>query len=282
MKTIEEMGHQICFMQQEKEELPCAPDWVEAVIGNGFFQFHPIDQFKNLRYIQLTSVGMDRVPMDYIKDHGIEIHNAKGVYAVPMAEFAFAGVLQLMKKSNFFAENQKAHKWVKTRDLIELAGKTVCIVGCGDVGQECAKRFTAFGCHVIGVNRTEKENPFFETVYSLDQLTDVIGQADIVVVSIALTQETRHLFDKNVLGKMKDSAILVNLARGAIVDTEALIQRLPKLYGAVLDVFEEEPLNENSPLWDRENVILTPHNSFVGDGNAERMGKVIIDNIRGV
>ena len=130
-----ERGHEVVFMQQEKSPLPCEAGWVEGIIGNGIFLSHSIEQFTSLRYIQLTSAGFDRVPMDYVEQHGIEIHNARGVYSVPMAEFAVSGVLQLYKQSRYFHENQKAHKWEKHRGLTELYGKQVCIVGCGSVEQ---------------------------------------------------------------------------------------------------------------------------------------------------
>jgi len=131
---LEAMGHTVTFMQFEKDALPCSYDWAEGVICNGLFLTHPIEQFTNLRYIQLTSAGFDRVDMDYVKSHGIEIHNARGVYSIPMAEFALCGVLQLYKQAAFFRENQRKHLWEKHRGLLELAGKNVLIVGCGSVG----------------------------------------------------------------------------------------------------------------------------------------------------
>ena len=152
LNQIESMGHSVLFMQNEKDVLPCAYEEVEGVVCNGLFLSHPIEKFSNLRFIQLTSAGFDRVPMEYVKTHGIEIHNARGVYSIPMAEFALCGVLQLYKQSRFFLENQKQGRWEKHRGILELYGKTVCIVGCGNVGTECAKRFQAFGCNVLGVD----------------------------------------------------------------------------------------------------------------------------------
>ena len=279
--TLESKGHQVQFLQFERDELPCEYEWVEGIIGNGIFLFHPIEKFVNLKYIQLTSAGFDRVPMEYVKEHGIEIHNAKGVYSIPMAEFAVAGVMELYKKMRFFYENQKKHNWEKHRGLLELFGKTVVIVGCGDVGIECAKRFRAFGCTVIGVNRTVKEKVAFDRIVPLSEIDMVLRGADVVVLTVALTEETRHLMNADRLKLLKGSAILVNIARGGIIDTNALIDCLPNLGGAVLDVFEEEPLDENSPLWDMENVLITHHNSFVGEGNIERLSALVITNIIG-
>lgn len=271
--------HEVVFMQWENKDLPCEYEWVEGIIGNGIFLSHQIDKFKNLRYIQLTSAGYDRVPLDYIKEHHIEIHNARGVYSIPMAEFAITGVLQLYKQMRFFQENQKAHRWIKRRDLLELNEKTVCIVGCGSVGTECAKRFSSFGCYVVGIDLYPKENKYYEKMLSLNALDDVLTQADIVVLTVPLTEETHYLMNNSRLKKLQEGAILVNIARGAVVDIEVLTVYLDKLGGVVLDVFEEEPLSEESELWNRENVIVTPHNSFVGEKNQKRLQKIIMENL---
>lgn len=281
IEDIEQMGHNVQFLQFEKDELPCEYDWIEGIIGNGIFLSHPIDKFTNLRYIQLTSAGFDRVPMDYVKEHNITINNARGVYSAPMAEYVVSGVLQLYKQSRFFIENQKAHKWEKKRDLKELGGQNVCVLGCGSVGTECAKRLEAFDCKVYGVDIVVKEIEHFMKVYHLSNVKEALSKADIVVITLPLTSETYHMFNKELFEAMKPNAVLVNIARGALVDTDALIRALQnKLGGAVLDVFEEEPLNENSPLWDMENAIITPHNSFVGDGNPNRLSEMIIKNLK--
>lgn len=277
---MEAMGHTVCFLQYEKDNSPCEYGWVEGVIGNGLFLSHPIERFTNLRYIQLTSAGFDRVEMDYVRAHGIEIHNARGVYSIPMAEFAVCGVLQLYKQAAFFRENQKRHLWEKHRGLLELSGKKVLIVGCGSVGNECAKRFAAFGCEVIGVDLFPREDSLYSMMLPLEQLDNALSEADVIILTLPLTEQTKHLINDNRLSFLKSTAILVNIARGAIIDTEALINHIDNLGGAVLDVFEEEPLSENNPLWDKENVILTPHNSFVGEGNSKRLSANILSNLQ--
>lgn len=274
-----EKEHEVIFMQWENKELPCEYEWVEGIIGNGIFLSHPIERFKNLRYIQLTSAGYDRVPMNYVEKHQIEIHNARGVYSIPMAEFAIAGVLQLYKQARFFNNNQKNHQWVKHRGLLELNEKKVCIVGCGSVGTECAKRFSAFGCQVVGIDLYPRKDEHYQKMLSLNMLDDVLSQMDIIVLTLPLTEETHHLMNDNRFEQLKEGAVLVNIARGAVVDTKALIKHLDELEGVVLDVFEEEPLSENSELWDREDVILTPHNSFVGNENSKRLEKIILKNL---
>lgn len=280
MDALRAMGHEIAFLQQEKEALPVDPAWVEGAVCNGLFLHHPLSCFPNLRYIQLTSAGFDRVPMDEIRARGIEIRNARGVYSVPMAEHAVWGVLSLYHQARFFFGNQAESRWEKHRGLRELAGKTVCILGTGSVGTECAKRFRAFSCRVLGVNRTVRENPAFDAVLPMDALADALCQADVVVLTLPLTEETRGLMNAERLALMKPGAVLVNIARGAIVSERALIEALQgSLGGAVLDVFDPEPLAPESPLWTMENVIVTPHNSFVSDGNAARLNSLILGNL---
>lgn len=274
------MGHDVVFLQHEKEQLPCAYDWVEGVICNGLFLTHAIEKFTNLRYVQLTSAGFDRIPMEYAKQKGIVVYNAKGVYSVPMAEHALAGVLALYRRLPILWEQQKKREWVKQRDCLELSGKTVVIVGCGSVGDECGKRLMAFGCHVIGVNRTVRENANYHDLVGLERLDEVLQKADVVVLAIPLTTQTRHLINEARLKQMKSTAVLVNVSRGGVVDGVALEKALLHLGGAVLDVFESEPLEEQSMLWEMENVIVTPHNSFVGDENQKRLSSVVLNNIR--
>lgn len=282
ISEIEDMGHKVVFLQYEKDNLTCDYEWVEGVICNGLFLHHPIKKFVNLKYIQLTSAGYDRVPMEYVNQKNIKINNARGVYSIPMAEFAIAGVLQIYKHMNSFAENQKAALWNKERNLLELFGKTVCIVGCGNVGTECAKRFKAFGCKVVGVDIVTREDENYGKIELIDNIDEVLAYSDIVVLTLPLTERTFHIMNKDRFEKMKKESVLVNIARGAVVDTSAMIEALDnkKLGGAVLDVFEEEPLGNENRLWSMENVIVTPHNSFVGDGNRERLSKVIIDNLK--
>ena len=274
--TIEEMGHSVVILQQEKEELPCAYEWVEGVVCNGLFLYHPIAKFINLKYIQLTSAGYDRVPMNEVKRRDIEIHNARGVYSIPMAEFAVTGVLDLYKDIARFREQQKSHQWVKNRNIRELADSKVVIVGCGSVGTECAKRFKAFECQVIGIDLLVRDDFNYDIIKNLKELKAEAVNADIMVLTLPLTEETRDLIDKEILNAF--NGILVNIARGGVVDQKALEQWNG---AAVLDVFEEEPLDKGSSMWERENTIVTPHNSFVGSGNGKRLANVIVKNLRG-
>ena len=282
IKSIEDLGFNVFFMQYEKEELPCSAETIDAVVGNGLFLYHKIEDFTNLKFIQLTSAGFDRVPMGYVKSHGIKIFNARGVYSIPMSEWAICKVLDIYKKTESFRQNQNNCEWNKQRDLREINGKMVGVLGAGNIGQEVAKRFSAFGAQVMGFDVHQFEHPYFNEIRFISEFDQYLPYLDIVILTLPLLDSTRHLVSFERLQLMKKNSILVNISRGPIIDEHALIKSLMKgKPGYVaLDVFEEEPLLTESPLWNMPNVCVSPHNSFVSDGNSDRMFNVIYVNLQ--
>lgn len=227
---------------------------------------------------------MDRVPLDYIKNHGIHIANARGVYSIPMAEWVVLKILEIYKNSRYFYKAQSERKWQKRRDLLELAGKTATIIGLGNVGIEIAKRLNAFGVHVIGVDNRlldPAENDLVNELSVPDEMDRVLNKSDIVILTLPLTDQTHHMMNKYRFEAMRDSSVLVNVSRGGVINEADLVEALQgnKFLGVALDVFEEEPLNQDSLLWDFDNVIVTPHNSFVSDKVNERLFGLIIKNL---
>lgn len=281
-EELHKAGHKTVFLQWEKDPLPVEPEWVEGIIGNGIFLSHPIEEFTSLKYIQLTSAGFDRVPMKYVTEHNITIKNARGVYSIPMAEFAIGGVLQLYKQFPAFAESQKKHEWNKIRTVREINQSTVCIVGCGNVGTECAKRFNAFGAKVVGVDLYPRKDENYHSMTGLEHLDEVLCDSDIIVMTVPFTEETSKLMNQKRMLLLKEGSVLVNMARGGVMDYDAFIalKQEGKNILAVFDVFEQEPLDVSSPLWDMDGVIITPHNSFVGNQNTERLNFVICNNLK--
>ena len=276
LKQLEELGLEITFHQNEKNAV-ANPEQFEAVICNGLFVYNDIEKFENLRFIQLTSAGTDRVPMDYVREHGIVLKNAAGVYAAPMAEWTIMRVLELYKNADKLFEN---HGWNKDRTWRELGGKTACIVGFGAYGSEVAKRLKAFDVNVCVVNRSVKDSPFVDEFYTMDKLGEALGKADIVIMAIALTDATQYIMNAERFAVMKDGAMFLNAARGALVDEMALRDALEnKLTGAALDVFEVEPLPNDSPMWHVDNMLISPHNSFVGENNHARLMSVVMKNL---
>lgn len=282
LEQLKALGCDITFVQDERKELSLEVSEFDGVVCNGLFLKNDIHRFQKLRFIQLTSAGLDRVPLPYIQEKGITLQNARGVYSVPMAEWAVCGVLSLYKHLQGFLESQKKHLWEKDRTVRELAGDTVLVVGCGSVGTECARRFKAMGMRVAAADIEKPQDDAYDAYFSMGDMDNALQIADVLVLTLPLTAETRHFFNKERFAHCKNGAILVNIARGAVVKETDLTEALEsgKLGGAVLDVFETEPLPESSPLWDMENVLITPHNSFVSPKNNERLFQLLYTNLR--
>lgn len=282
LKELASLGYDIHFMQQEAEALPLAASEVDATVCNGLFLSHPFEDFTRLKFIQLTSAGFDRVPVDEIKAQGCELWNARGVYSTPMAEWALFRVLEHYKQGWFFRKEQEAGRWTKHRGLREIAGTRVAVVGAGNVGQEVVKRFRAMGATTAGFDIHTNATDGFDEMMLTASLLEHVGEMDVVVVTAPLLPSTKGLISREVLKSMKQDAVLVNIARGGLIDQQAMIEVLSErqdLYAA-LDVFEEEPLAADAPLWKMENVAVSPHNSFVSNGNNKRMFEVMKRNLK--
>ena len=280
MQALQKHGFRIMLSDREDSELDPSMYHAEAVVCNWLFVHHRIEDFPELRYIQLTSAGTDRIPEDYIRQKNIAVRTARGVYSRPMAEYAVGSVLQLYKGSPEFYENQKQHLWKKNRCCRELSEERVCIIGAGSVGTETARLFSAFTPEVYGIDLYPRKNSCFREVFPIDRLDEQIGLSDIVILTLPLTDETRDMFDKKRFAAMKENSVFINIARGGLVDERALSEALDDhLYGAVVDTFRHEPLSPDSDLWDKKNLIITPHNSFVSDRNEERMWQVIYNSL---
>lgn len=282
LEELRSLGYEIHFMQQEAEALPLAASEVDATVCNGLFLSHPFKEFTRLKFIQLTSAGFDRVPVDEIKAQGCELWNARGVYSTPMAEWALFRVLEHYKQGWFFKQEQDAGRWTKHRGLREIAGTRVAVVGAGNVGQEVAKRFRAMGATTVGFDVHTNATEGFDEMMLTSTLLEHLAEMNVVVVTAPLLPSTRGLISRDVLMAMKQDAVLVNIARGGLIDQEAMIEVLSERQDlfAALDVFEEEPLAAGSKLWKMENVAVSPHNSFVSNGNNKRMFEVIKKNLK--
>lgn len=278
---IAQLDYEIIFVQNELEVLLFDPLDIEVVICNGLFLYNDISKFTSLKYIQTTSAGLDRLPMEQIKERGIVVKNARGVYSVPMAEWSVTAILSLYKNMSLFIKNQMQKRWLKDRELRELSGSRALIVGMGSVGQQVAQRLWALGVMVSGVDIVNVQSYYIDKCFDINDLKGVVGDYDIVVITMPLTPDTYHIMGANVLGKLKKDSIIINISRGAIIDESSLIASLKsgRIRGAALDVFEDEPLSVDSPLWGMESVIITPHNSFVSDKNQDRLENLIIENL---
>lgn len=281
LDEIRALGHDVTYLRDERGSLPEGAQEVDGVVCNALLLHHDAARFPNLRFVQLTSAGLDRAPVDELARRGVALFNAQGVYSVPLAEWVVMQILQICKRARFFMRNQDERRWEKARDLRELAGRSACIVGFGDVGREVAKRLRAFDVLVMAVDARTIESPLADEVLGFESLGRALVSADFVVLAVPLTPDTRHLVDDTTIALMKPDAVLVNVSRGEVVDENALVRALAagRFSGVALDVFEEEPLDQDSPLWGVERVMVTPHNSFVSDRAGERLFRLVLDNL---
>lgn len=281
LNALKSRGFEVTFVQNELEKLSIDCSQFDAVVCNNLFLNNPPDIFTNLKAVQLTSAGFDRVPVGYFASKGIALFNAQGVYSAPMAEWVVLKILEIYKHSAEFYSQQKKKVWQKHRNLLELTNKRVLIVGAGSVGTECAKRLKAFDTKILAADIFDKGCKYIDEIYPMEELTEILPAADIVILTLPLTEKTRGLFSRDMLSLMKDDSVLINVSRGPIIDEQALSDILSegKLLGVALDVFEEEPLSQSSPLWSDPRVIITPHNSFVSDGNSDRLFNLICQNL---
>ncbi|WP_370224516.1 D-2-hydroxyacid dehydrogenase [Cytobacillus sp.] len=231
----------------------------------------------SLRWFQSWSAGVDSLPLAEMESQGIQITSANGVHANPISETIFALMLGLTRKIHTYVKNQQAKVWHHSGMKLEIHNKTIGLIGTGAIGKETARIAKAFGMKVIGVRHSGKPEEYIDEMYTSGQLNEVLPLCDYVVVTLPLTQETRQLFGAEQFSRMKNSAFFINIGRGEIVKETDLIAALQngQIAGAGLDVFEKEPLSEDSPLWEHDNAIITPHTA----GSTEYYTKRVIEDI---
>ena len=230
-----------------------------------------------LRWFQTESAGMNALlEIPELRDGDFTLTNGSGLHQTQVAELAWALTLALFKRFPSYAQAQRARLWDRDRARPrDLDGATAGIVGFGGVGRQYAKRGAAFGVRILAVDVQRPSKPeYAAALWGMDRLDDVLKAADVLFLACPHTPETDKLIDARAFRLMKETAFLVNTARGRIVDEAALVTALREgeIAGAGLDVFEEEPLPEDSPLWEMENVILFPH---MGGGSMYRSERVI-------
>jgi phosphoglycerate dehydrogenase-like enzyme len=217
-----------------------------------------------------------------LEARGVTVTNARGVFDVPIAETVVTYILMMTKRMPKFMAQQREHRW-RWHRLREAQDLTVGLVGLGHIGKEIAQRCAALGMRVLATRRhPERGAEGVAAVYAPDELDTLLDASDVVVLAVPLTEATRELIDAAALRRMQSGAWLVNIARGAVVDEDALLRALREgwIAGAALDVFTQEPLPEDSPFWDLPNVILTPHNAWSTPHLKEREAALFLENLR--
>lgn len=279
--TIRDLGYEIITYDEKDvnakedygEEIIIASDWVKDL---------DITKHKNLKYIFTITVGIDYLDLDYLKENNIILTNNNGVYAEPISEWIVYGLLQIEKSDRKNIKNQEKKVWAPRAHSFNLYDKKILFLGTGSIAIAAANRLMGFEMELNGFNTDGRKVEPFTNVYSIDEIDEVLGDMDYVVMCLPDTKDTHHFLNRDRFKKMKDKAVIVNISRGATIDEEAMIDALKsgKLKGASLDVFEEEPLGEDSPLWDMENVYIYPHISFSSEGHEEREIKSALNNLK--
>ena len=238
-----------------------------------------------LRYVQCAFAGAGQ----QIRAAGlakeelsrIVFASSAGVHATPLAEWSLFGLLALRKGLPRLLADRRERSWPHY-PLPELRGQTLLVVGVGEIGQEVARLGAAFGMRVIGVRRSAQPAPHVDEMYPPERLDELAARADAIVVTLPLTEETAGLVSRRTIEALGPETVLVNVGRGPVVDEEALIEALRsgRIKGAALDVFETEPLPPESPLWELENVIVSPHTAALSIHENERIARLFAENLR--
>lgn len=217
---------------------------------------------EKLEWMQLNSAGYDNYVREGILGENVLLTNATGAYGSAVSEHMLAMVLALQKHIHTYAQNMTVRSWLDAGCATSIDGADTLVLGLGDIGQAFCRKMKALGSHVTGIRRNVRQKPdCVDEIYSLDHLEELLPRMDIVAVILPGSQENYHLFGEKQFGKMKPGSIFINAGRGSLVDEKALIRALEQgtVGCAGLDVTDPEPLPADSPLWDRKDVLITPH-----------------------
>lgn len=249
-----------------------------------------LDQATRLRWVHSSAAAVaDLLPLEDLARRDIVVTNSRGVQAIPMAEQVMAGLLLLARRLDLTMAAQRERRWIQEQlgDVDRpwmLHGKSMTIIGLGSIGEAIAERAHAFGMRITGVRRRPEQPvpPFVHRILGANQLDDALTGADVIVITAPFVAATTRLIGNEQLKLINRGAILVNVGRAQIVDTDAMIRALEdgRLGGAVLDVFEHEPLDPSSPLWAMHNVVITPHSAGFRATHWHDVVDLFADNLR--
>ena len=265
-----------------------AMDEAHAVVGDadvifGMYNEEIIRAARRVKWIQTTSAGMDMLlDIPGVREGRFRLSNASGLHALQVAEHAWALTSALFRGLQQSIRNQLSHEW-KGVPIRDLYGATAGIVGFGGIGRRYAWLARGFEMRILALDVQQSERPdYVEALWGTDRLEDVLAASDVVFIACPYTPQTERLIDERAFRLMKNSAFLINTARGPIVDEAALADALEsgEIAGAGLDVFETEPLPETSPLWELENVIITTHSAGASNFRPQRTVDFFCENLR--
>jgi len=242
---------------------------------------HVLKDAKNLKWVQALGTGVDGITDQPSLADNVLVTNMHGLHGDSMSDSAMLSMLALARNLPRVVRSQTRHAWDRFPSRL-LRGKTVGIFGVGAIAEDLAPKCKMFGMNVVGITSTKRELAGFDRMVGRDQLEEAVRELDYLILLMPYTPETRNIVNAKILAAMKPSSFLINLARGGVVDEDALVAALKegKIAGAALDVFVKEPLPEDHPFWDMGNVIITPHLGGFHDQYPEQALPTIEENMR--
>jgi phosphoglycerate dehydrogenase-like enzyme len=259
-----------------------AAEDAEVLIGHHFqFDNNMLERARNLRWIQSLTTGTDAILKLSALRPEVLVTSTRGMHGPQMCELLFLQMLSLLRDTSRLSRNQAEGRWERWPQPL-LLGKTVVLVGVGAISEHIAPRCQAFGMTVYGVSSTARTPAGFERVFTREQLREAAGLADFLVLIVPHSPQTENLIDAAVIAAMKPTAFLINIARGGVLDEEALLLALrdKRIAGAALDVFRQQPLPQSHPLWRTENVMVTPLIGGMSNIYLDQAYGVVCDNLR--
>jgi D-2-hydroxyacid dehydrogenase (NADP+) len=254
-----------------------------AVVTPPFIEKSLMAPFKHLKWIQLLTAGYDNADLKIAKDKNIVVTNAQDVFSIAIAEDIISKILIFNRQVKGQNRHMSEGVWKHIPITHELYGSTVGIIGSGSIGKETAKRLKSFHTHIIGYRQKKEDVEYFDEIKNDEEGLDLLlMKSDYVIIAIPLNDQTYHLIHDDKLHLMKADAVIINVARGEIIDQDALVKhlKLGKFRGVGLDVTTPEPLPKDHVLWTLPNVFITPHNASASPNMSDRLFDVTLDNLR--
>lgn len=284
-ETIQKIAPDYELVETKEDELVSdfPLEAIEVVYGWGALgEQVAFKEGSRLNWVQTASAGVDYLPLEQLEEREVALTNASGIHSTAISESIFAMLFNHTRGIGHALLKQQEKKWDPVESLVELKNRTMMIVGTGHIGKETGRIAKAFGMKTIGINRSGREVDYMDELFTQDDLSQHLKKADVVVNILPLTEQTEHFFNRDLFKEMKNSAIFINVGRGGTVRTTDLIDALDngELAHAALDVFEEEPLPEDDPLWDREDVLITPHFSGVLEDYEASLFPIFEENLK--
>ncbi|MDM8533871.1 phosphoglycerate dehydrogenase [Clostridiaceae bacterium HSG29] len=282
IKKMVELGYNIILKEEKNLLYSDEFENVEVLICYNPFKTLDISKFQNLKWIQLSSIGIDQLPIEKLINQNIVVSNNQGGYSKPMGEWVVLSILEILKNKKGIFVNQQKKQWKMDTSVLELVNKKILFLGTGTIAKESAKRLKGFECLIDGINTSGREQEYFNNVYKSTNINKIINEYDIVISTLPKIESTFHYINKEFMDLMKKDSILINVSRGEIIDENELIYQLKsgKFLGVSLDVFENEPLGEASELWGFDRVYISSHNSWISEMKNERRFDMIYENLK--